>query len=122
MSESDLEVAAMLARALDVVDRDLTAMADIGADLWPPKIVEAMEQNIALRATMKRAVQLMPEHRDELKALYLEELGKAFWDESYVPPPILPETIEHLAATAEFLRRRRLMDSALDDACKREGL
>jgi hypothetical protein len=117
-----LELAATLARALHVVDCDLTAMADIGADLWPPKIVEAMEQNIALKAAMKRAVELMPEHREELKALYLRELGAAFWDESYVPPPILPETLEHLAATAEFLRRQRLMDGNLDDTLKREGL
>jgi hypothetical protein len=117
-----LELAATLARALDVVDRDLTAMADIGADLWPPKIVEAMEQNIALKVAMKRAVELMPEHREELKALYLYVFGQAHWDESYVPPPILPETLEYLTVTAEFLRRQRLMDSALDDALKREGL
>lgn len=115
-----LEVAVMLACALEVVARDLESMSEIGADLWPPKIVEGMEQSIALKETMKRAVQLMPEHRDELKTVYLEAFGKAHWDESYVPPPILPETREHLAATAEFLRRQRLMDSTLDSACKRK--
>jgi hypothetical protein len=118
VSEADLlELIGDLAGAFDVVGNDLAAMSEIGADLWPPKIVEGMEQCIALKATMKRAVELMPEHRDELKELYRRELVDAHWDESYVPPPVLPETLEHLAGVSELLRRRRLIDSAVDAAC-----
>lgn len=119
---SDLaELVVLLDHALEATELDLEAVngEGEGGDLWPGEIVAAMEELLALRAAMKRAVELSPGHREELKRIFRQERAQAIWN----PPPfpdfeLLPETTTQITQAREQLRRTRLFDDALDRECK----
>lgn len=118
---SRLDLVAELAATLDVVDADLEQLTSPefarGLELWPDSITEAMEELLALRIVMRRAVELMPEHAKALRDLYSTERTQAHWDPPRYPIlPLLPETLERMDATAEILRRERILNRELDHA------
>lgn len=118
---SRFDLVAELAATLDIIDADLAEMTsaefDRGGDLWPDIITKAMEELLALRTVLRRAVELMPEHAKALRDLYSTERTRAHWDPpAYPPAPLLPETLERIGEMTEILRRERLLDRELDRA------
>lgn len=124
MSDEHLELAALLVRTFEAVRGDLTSLVEPEAsdDLWPDDMRAAMEELIALRATLKRASELMPQHRQTLIDLFRKERAAANWDAPGFPvAPLLPETIASLDYTVEVVRREQLLDAHFDLRCKEPG-
>ena len=113
-----LELASTLAAVGDDLGGLLDATSETGDELWPTSIIEAMEELLALRATLRKAVEMAPEMRPALVRAFRSARAEADWDPPRFPTlPMLPETIERIEAVEEHLRRERLLDRELDRAC-----
>lgn len=117
------DLAVELAAALIAAMRELDGIGSAEGglvELWSPEIIGDMEELKALRLTMRRAVELMPDHRPELVELFTKERAAAHWEPPPFPPlSLLPEIVDRVEGTLEHLRRERLLDRDLDEACKR---
>lgn len=115
-SAADLgEVIAVIADALASVEGDLDTLDEMPREMWPREIITSMEERMALAATMKRAVELMPERAEELRTLYKVELQRAHW-ETALRIPVLDDTQRELADAREYLRRQAILDPRLERA------
>lgn len=118
---SNLDIIAELAAVFDRVESDIDGLANADnglRELWPDEIILAMEELLALRIVMKRAVKLMPEHRPELVRLFTHQRASVEWESPPFPPlALLEETTDAVAAAVERVRRERLLNRDLDDAC-----
>lgn len=115
--DADLDLIGLLVEALQAVGNELSSLQSIEEFPWPDHIVGGMEQREALAKTLKYATELMPQHREDLKLTYRQELANAYWEEKG-GVPLNEEVLEHLDAIWLLLRRARISDRALDDAVR----
>lgn len=117
--EADLlDLVETLYAALSTAHTELAILANPSAgEPWPvpDDLQGALDQRLALLATMRRAPEEM---RGQLRAVYREEAGRSENTSPYVMPavPVLPEVCGELAAAMETMRRRGLLVPAVQSA------